>query len=69
MYNDYLYIYFILIGIYITGCLSRLLKVGDREFFLNGPNIAWFNYGWDYGITSLGYGFNESFWEETFSNV
>lgn len=36
---------------------------------MNGPNIAWNNYGWDFGISKYGNGYSPEWWENTFNNI
>jgi hypothetical protein len=52
---------------------SQLLNYGGNNFFLNGPNIAWNNYGWDFGDNASGFGggngYDPAWWDNTFADV
>jgi hypothetical protein len=51
---------------------SQLIGSGDRDLFLSGVNIAWNNYGWDFGwsnrtASNANHGWNANWWDNTFS--
>jgi hypothetical protein len=74
------HVYHLIIGIIVqtffllphTGN-SQLINYGGKDFYLNGANIAWNNYGWDFGDNSAGLGggngYDATWWDNTFTDV
>jgi hypothetical protein len=52
---------------------TQIIKYGGVSFFLNGSNIAWNNYGWDFGDNSGGFnggnGYDAAWWNNTFTDI
>ncbi len=48
---------------------QKLLNINGKEYFLNGPNIAWNNYAWDFGVTKYGKGYDPNWWEKVFTDI
>ncbi|MBX9853058.1 MAG: cellulase family glycosylhydrolase [Cytophagaceae bacterium] len=52
---------------------SQLINLSGKNFFLNGANIAWYNYGWDFGDNAAGFGggngYDAVWWENTFTDI
>jgi hypothetical protein len=57
----------------LSNLKAQLLTYKCKQYFLNGPNIAWNNYGWDFGDNAYGWGggngYNAAWWENTFTQV
>ncbi len=69
------WIIFFLLWFWGAGSVAQHNKImiGCKDYFLNGPNVAWNNYGWDFGDNSVGYGggngYNASWWENHFTQL
>jgi hypothetical protein len=68
----------LIIGLIVLCCFktwsqNSKITVGCKQYFLNGPNVAWNNYGWDFGDNAAGYGggngYSSSWWEAHFTQL
>jgi hypothetical protein len=64
---------FIVLGLSYFQGTAQTISYGGKDLFLNGVNIAWNNYGWDFGDNHLNYGggngYDPIWWDETFTEV
>lgn len=52
---------------------AQLIPYNGKELYWNGPNVAWNNYGWDFGDNPQGWGggngYSSTWWENHFTQL
>jgi hypothetical protein len=58
---------------FLQNAKAQLIPYNGKELYWNGPNVAWNNYGWDFGDNPQGWGggngYNSTWWENHFTQL